>query len=257
MTLLDWPDVLPIFKQQYRTPDGLLPRVTTILKVVGTGKEFLMSWAAEMERRAALDAAAEVFAAGKADSPAVFAMQLEEHLGVARKHVKAVDEAADIGTQAHRMVQWQMISELGLDAGPMPELDERALWAYMSFQDYWKDSGLKVVRVEQSIWEPEIGYAGTIDVVAEDKNGIQGIIDLKTSKYLYDTHHLQVMAYLHAGRRFADLKWAKLVRLPKRTDDPKFEVRDLGHLKDRTLTEEQLMAVFKGAVTIYNALVSK
>ena len=80
---------------------------------------------------------------------------------------------------------------------------------------------------------------------------------MKTSKGVYDSHHLQVAAYLHAGRNFAPLRWAKIVRLPKKIDDPNFEVVPLGKLYDRTLTEEELMEAFRSCLTLHRLLVGK
>ena len=107
------------------------------------------------------------------------------------------------------------------------------------------------------MWDSAEGYAGTIDIVAEHPANGLGVVDLKTSKGLYTDHHLQVAAYMHAGRNFADLKWAQIVRLPKNLEDPGFEVKPLGALYDRQLGQDQLYSVFKAALTVYKLLVQK
>jgi hypothetical protein len=262
VTILTWPEAVPIAtvnrRQVYRTAEGDFPRVTSVLKMLGLGTEALMRWAAETERSAVLEAAVETFAEQDfGDGVAEYHAAIEKRLGAARKHVKALSEAADIGTQAHQRVQWGLARELGQDLGPEPALSDRSLWAWMAFDDWWRSSGLKAVRVEQPVWDAALGAAGTIDIVAEDRSGAQGIVDIKTSKYIYDEHHIQVATYLHMGRRYADLKWARLVRLPKRFEDPAFEVKELGKLYDRVLTPDQLVGVFRAALTVWQTMIQK
>ena len=59
-----WPTEkdVKVTSKGYETPDGLKPRVTTILKVLGLGTEALIRWSADLERDAVLEAAGEVYA---------------------------------------------------------------------------------------------------------------------------------------------------------------------------------------------------
>jgi hypothetical protein len=134
----------------------------------------------------------------------------------------------------------------------MPEASQ---WAYMAFQDFWKNSGLKAIRSEQLIWDDELGYAGTIDIIADDPKLGPGIIDIKTSKGCYDDHHIQVAAYCHAARKWSDINWAAIVRLPKNTSDPEFEVKSLGSLYGgRVMSEDKLFEAFAGALQAWKIL---
>ena len=126
----------------------------------------------------------------------------------------------------------------------------------MSFQDWFKESGLKVVRSEQPVWDLELGYAGTVDVIAQAPDGSLGVLDIKTSKGAYDTMHLQVAAYMHAARNWADIRWGKIVRVPKTSDETRIEVKDLGDMYGRKLTEGQLMEAFKAALTAWRVLLA-
>lgn len=254
-----WPDPasVAIGTRGYKTPAGNLQRVTKFLKVLGLGTDALVKWSANTERAAVLEAAGETFAAGGHDGPPEFIAAVEARIGPARQHQRLITKAGDIGTAAHELVAWTMKDMLGQAQGPRPVVGEASEWAFMAWEDWWKKSGLAPVRVEQPVWDVAEGYAGTIDLVAEHPTDGLGIIDLKTSKYIYDEHHLQVAAYMHAGRNYADLRWAKIVRVPKSTDDPAFEVRPLGQMYDRTLTEAQLMDCFRAAKTAYNLLVAK
>ena len=146
---------------------------------------------------------------------------------------------------------------LGLTAGPEPVIRDEAMVAVMAWQDWWKGSGLRPFRCEQVVWDKGLMVAGTVDLLALDEGGRLGIVDYKTSKGIYDSHHIQVAAYAHMARNFAEIEWCQIVRIPKSLDDPAFEVKQLGVLYDRTLTEDQLMDVFRAAATVYRTLVEK
>jgi hypothetical protein len=187
--------------------------------------------------------------------PAEFVAAVETRIGPARQHQRLITKAADIGTATHALVAWTLKTMLGVPAGDKPIVSDASLWSFMAWEDWWNKAGLKPVRVEQPVWDVSMGYAGTLDLVAEHPTDGLGVMDLKTSKYLYAEHHVQVSAYLHAGRNYADLRWGKIVRVPKSQDDPAFEVKDLGHLYDRTVSEGDLFEVFKSALNIYRVLV--
>jgi hypothetical protein len=252
------PRTIPIIRHRYRTPEGDFPRVTTVLKVLGLGTDALMRWAAEIEKKSAVMAAVDVYAEGKhGEGPAEFALAIEERLGSAKQHVVELAKAAEIGTATHEKVKWDMKQLLGVPAGPEPPCLDRSLWAWMAFDTWWKASGLKVLASEQPIYDTTLKVAGTLDIYAEDERGRPGIVDLKTSKYIYAEHHLQVAAYCHLARNFVPVEWAKIVRVPKKIDDPEFEVVELGKLYDRTLTEEQLIDAFRAAMVAWKTLILK
>jgi len=233
-----------------------LPGVTTILKVLGLSTNALIAWSANTERAAVLEAAADVYAEGShEDGPAGFLAAVEARIGKAKQHQKLVSKAADIGTAAHAAVQRQLRIELGQTVGPEQEMPDASQWAYMAFQDFWKASGLKAIRSEQPVWDSSLGYAGTVDIIAEDPKRGPGIIDIKTSKGCYDDHHIQVAAYCQAARGWSEINWASIVRLPKNLSDPAFEVKELGSLYGgRTLTEAQLFEAFTGALQAWRVL---
>lgn len=266
---LEWPDPASLLlvshhgSQYYGTPDGPMPRVTSVLKVLGTGTEGLIKWSASTERAACLEAAAEVFAESDHDGPAAFAAAIEARLGKVRQHQKLVDKAADIGTRAHEMIAWTLKRAMGVPCGEKPALPDQSEWAFMAWEDWWKASGLTVLRAEQPVWhcieslDGMVGYGGTIDAIVEHPERGLGIIDIKTSKGVYDNHHLQVAAYAHAARRWAPIQWAEIVRLPKVTSDPAFEVVPLGKLYDRVVDEQALMNAFWGVLAAWKVLVAK
>ena len=174
-------------------------------------------------------------------------------MGTARQHQKQMQKAAEIGTAVHQAVHFYLKGQTEMfDVPGVP-----GQIAFSAFLEWWKDSGLKAVRMEQPVWDKQDGYAGTIDLIAEHPEKGLGVIDFKTSKSVYDDHHLQVAAYLHAARNFADVKWAQIVRLPKTASDPGFEVKELGSMYGRDLTPERLMEAFRGALAAYRVLIAK
>lgn len=244
----------------YTTPAGFLPSVTTILKVLGLGTEGLIAWSGRVEREACLAACGEQFAEmdwSKETGPAEFVALVESRLGASRQHQKEIALAQDIGTSIHQAVQRRLQLELGLEVGPEPALSDPAQWAYMAWEDWWERSGYQALATEQPIYHEKHRYAGTIDALVLTPEGRVGLIDLKSSKAVYDSHHLQVAAYLEAASHWVPIDFAEIVRLPKNLDDPKFEVVPLGKLYDRELSLGDLVDAFTAAVMAYQILLAK
>ena len=264
MRPVEWPKSVAVSSKGFRhypIPGyGRLVTVTTVEKVLGLGVEGLISWSAKEERKACLEACAEVYAGDLApNGPQEFADAVESRLGAARSHQKQLAKAAEIGTETHQRINWQMRTELGEDPGPAPGMSEAATWAWMAFDTFWKESGLRVVRTEQTVWHPTFKYAGSVDIIAEDVKGIfgggLGILDLKTSKGVYEAHHVQIASYREAASHWAPMQWGAIARLPKVATDPNFEIVRQGDLYGgRKVTQEQLFDVFKSCLTIWNTL---
>lgn len=257
-TAVNWPENIPIGRDGYKTPDGVFPRVTSILKVIGGDKvEGLIRWAATEERKAAFEAVVKTF--DDMDNAAEwtgeeFCAAVESALGPARSHQKLMNKAADIGTTIHQEIHARMVTALPT---PPSKLQPEVVQALEAFERWWDEQGLKYVRSEQPVWDAELGYAGTIDLIVEHPIQGIGIVDFKTGKGIYDEHHIQVAAYMHAASRWADVRWAHILRLPKVVGDPDFEAKPLGAMYNRQLDRDQLMEVFKAALTIHRLLVAK
>jgi hypothetical protein len=228
------------------------PSVTTILNCIN--KPALVPWAAKEERLAVSEAAADLYAE-LATTPqlprSMYQLALEQRLGKTKAHVKALAKAADIGTAAHAWVEWSLKRDLGQRVGAEPVLPEAALWATMAWQDFAKAVALRPHFVEQIVYSRQHAFAGTMDLLADiDTAGLlrvleaQGpvaselvawltsrttataLLDLKTGRSIYSEALLQSCAYQKAliemghGRPDGGL----IVRLPKVTTDPAFEV---------------------------------
>jgi len=229
------------------------PSVTTILGAIA--KPALVPWAAREERLAVSEAAADFYAetAGHAQLPrATYLLALEQRLGKTKAHLKVLAKAAEIGTAAHAAVEHALRVQLGQRVGPEPVLSDPALWAFMAWQDFAREVDLQPRAVEQVVYSRSHAYAGTLDhvatlnarallarlerqqAVASDladwlraRETVTACVDVKTGKAIYPTEaFLQSVAYTRALAEMGHgrVDGGLIVRLPKITTDPGFEV---------------------------------
>lgn len=247
MTFIHWPDdhevelVTKFRREVYKTPDGHFPRVTSITGMSGMGKEGLMKWAAETERDATIEAA---WACVDAPTQAMFSHEIRGKLPGCRAHVKKQREAADIGSRAHEMASYVLRGQTGQKRGPEPSLRPTERIAYDCFNAWWQAAKILPVRSEQKVWCPDLGTAGTVDLIAQE-NGEFGVVDFKFATGVYPEYHMQVAAYVEMVKRWVPVSWAKIVRFAKYEDDPLllekgYEVVDLGDFSYTTKGGKQV-----------------
>lgn len=215
------------FTRFYDIDGEKLPSVTAILGAVA--KPALIPWAAKQEREMVFAAVRRLL-----PDPAVkrdnFMLSLESAVGQEKAHSKALAAAGTIGSEAHELIEWNLRRELKQAVGDEPKVSEKALWAYMAWDDWRRASNLSVDLVEQVVYSKRYGYAGTLDFAGQiDHEGERETVvaDIKTSKSIYREAHLQVAAYAHAlvEMGHADtMPCGYVVRLPKLESDPGFEV---------------------------------
>ncbi len=218
----------------YEVPGGgKYPSVTAVLGAIN--KPALVPWAAKMEREAVIKAAADLYEDLPAMSPKMSKMAylatLDKRIGKEKAHSKALSKAGDIGSEAHGLIEWNLRRELQQAVGPEPKISDKALWAFMAYEDWRKQSNLAPLLIEQTVWSDRYGYAGTMDWYGEiDHESIRArsIGDFKTGKAIYGEAVLQVAAYAHAlvemGHADPEI-YGCIVRLPKTETDPDFEVK--------------------------------
>lgn len=202
-----------------------MPSVTTILSVIG--KPALIIWAANEERNLVLEASADLYAdvhGTPAMSKVAWITTMQNRLGKERAHKKLLAKAGEIGSQAHALIEWTLRAKLCQQPGPSPHITDKAMWAFMVFEDWAKAVDLKPILIEQTVWSKTHGYAGTMDLLAEVEGKLT-VVDWKTGKAVYAESHLQNAAYRHAIREMghADPVQGIIVRLPKNETDPEPE----------------------------------
>lgn len=260
-----WPDPAQVFvtgrgaSRRYQTPLGLLPSSTTILKCSGLGTEGLIKWSANIEREACLEAAAQVAADGKAESPAEVVAAIQALLGSTRAHARAVEKAADIGTMTHQTIEaWLRCQLMGIEY-VTDTLPDPVTWAFMSFQDWWKTSGFVPVAMEQPIYHAAYKYAGTLDLIAW-RDGRFWLIDFKTSKYVYDEHHMQCASYMAMADAWLKeqghvMEDALIVRIPKVEGETSCQIVQVGEMYGNTRrTQSELLSAFLGFKAAWDVL---
>lgn len=121
--------------------------------------------------------------------------------------------------------------------------DEKVINCWNLFLDWWNTQEYKVVELEKKIYSKKYNYAGTLDLVLQDKKGNLILADIKTSNHISFDYTLQLNAYKEAYEEETKLKISKglIIRLPKK--DGKIEVKELP-------LNKQMFNAFLGAMHI-------
>jgi hypothetical protein len=214
-------------------PDGiLLPSVTNLLSVIG--KPAVINWAAKVAQETTVEAAANLWedipTGPKKMSRTAYVATLTERIGKTKAHVRELAKAAEIGSQVHALIEWNLRRELGQEVGPEPVIKDAALWAFMVWEEWRKTVRLKPLAVEQVVWSRQYRYAGTLDLLAtlDGPDGkVTTVLDWKTGKAIYGEAKLQNAAYVQAaiemGHAAPPIQGC-VVRLPKVETDPSPEM---------------------------------
>ena len=109
--------------------------------------------------------------------------------------LEAKAKSASRGTLAHERIASflrgrRFKNESGIDNASLLE-ETKAMRE--TFVKWWKRSGGKVLLCEEPLVHEELGYGGTIDLVADI--GGPTLLDIKTSASIWPEHHIQVAAY--------------------------------------------------------------
>lgn len=146
----------------YKTGDGTrVPGTTTITGLLA--KPFLITWA--------------------------------NRLGLAGiDSTKYRDEAADIGTLAHAMIQAHLQREEMDLAHYSPLQVDLASNAVLSYLEWEKQHSLELILCEVPLVSDKNLYGGTIDCYCK-LNGEYTLLDFKTGKAIYDEFFVQLAAY--------------------------------------------------------------
>jgi hypothetical protein len=213
--------------QRYRTKAGaIVPGVTTIIGLLN--KPFLVPWAWK--------------------------------LGMAGEdYRKVTDKAADIGTIAHYLVECHL---RGIETDPahMAEFSKANLdvaeLTFHKFKDWWEQQGLKtftctdmdgekVVTAEVKLVSESLLYGGCIDGLAITPAKLRLLLDIKTSKAIYDEHKIQLSAYWHLWEENnpkLPIDQAYIIHLDKETGDIGFH--NIGRLTTEWEIFEHLRAIY-------------
>lgn len=101
-------------------------------------------------------------------------------------------KSAEEGTLIHNTIEKILL-------GKTEEIPDSILPAISAFKNFLDQNNIQVSHefVERRIFNPEHGYAGTIDAFALI-HGKTGVLDIKTSLDFYRDYNLQTAAYMYA-----------------------------------------------------------
>lgn len=212
---------------------------TTILGVVN--KPAIAPWMAKMEREAVIEVACDMWEELRQKSltviqdRTVYRTLLESRIGRQKAGDREKATAGDIGTQAHEMIDWHLRQLLGLKVGPAPKISEKALWAFMAFEDWAQKMELLPLRTEQVVYSKKYEYAGTLDLlgwIMKDGKRQLMLCDFKTAKAIYPESFCQLSCYAAAlaEMQLEEPDVLMVVRLPKLDTDPEFEVKEVTNI---------------------------
>ena len=110
------------------------------------------------------------------------------------------DVAAADGTQIH---EW---AELLLGGHPV-DVPSQHVAAVEGFAKFWESAGFEATHTERRVWSPADGpyaaYAGTLDLIARDREGAVWLLDHKTGKGVYPDVGYQLAGY--SGARWIQI----------------------------------------------------
>lgn len=140
-----------------------IPGVTTVLKILD--KPALVYWAWDLGRKG-------------------------------QDYRKVSSKAADTGTVAHAMAE-AYLRGMELDTSNIPaDVLDKAETSFIKFVQWWDAQGFEVLHTERKLISEKWQCGGTMDIMARRlSNGNICVIDLKTSKAIYDEMRIQISAY--------------------------------------------------------------
>lgn len=207
-------DLLKQHTRYYNSAKKQLPSVTTILDIIS--KPQLLSWA----HQCGLDG---------------------------KDYRKVREEAANIGTIGHAMCE-AYLRGMELDTSNLnPQHVATAETTFIKFMTWWDESGFEVLETECKLVSEQHQVGGTADIIARDPQDKVWLIDLKTSKGIYEDYYIQASAYADIWEecRLATIDNIAIVRIGKE-EAGDFEVR-------KVFCRSEAMEVFIDALRLYRS----
>ena len=164
-------------RRVYSDGERDLPSVTTLLGMIS--KPQLVPWSARLAVEAAWDMKDEL--SGKTK---------DEYLKGLREEATARrNEKRDLGTAVHQAIEGVMREEVDI-----VDLSADIQKYVLAAQDFLDTQVEKVLAMERTVANFEIGYAGTFDMIALRADGTHGLLDWKTGG-IWPSAYYQLLAY--------------------------------------------------------------
>lgn len=128
-------------------------------------------------------------------------------------------EAANIGTLTHYLVECDIKGEKADTSTYTQEQIEKAMNGFEGFKHWRKAYKPEFIGTELVLVDDELAVGGTADQVAKISGKVV-LGDIKTAKFLYDDHIIQLGAYCHMYERIqpkVKIEYGYILRLDKET----------------------------------------
>lgn len=166
------------------------PSVTTIRRLAGIPHR-LAEWQIGQVATRAIERMAEYAARLASDDPlAPAAVKAELRAAAVDKR----EARAAFGSAVHQAIENHMgLAVVGSDIAPR----------LRQFMDWRASSGVEIVGSELQVWNPSVGYAGSVDALCRFPDGSTWVVDWKTggddlTQGVYPDQLLQLLPYLMA-----------------------------------------------------------
>ena len=135
---------------------------------------------------------------------------------------KIMKEAGQVGSVVHSLVEDYLKGEKIPD-----QVDKRVVNCWNLFLAWWEQQEYDPIHIEKKLYSKKHNYAGTLDLIVEDKEKNLVLIDIKTSNQISFDYLLQLNAYRFAYEEETNQKISKsfVVRLPKK--DSEVEIKEI------------------------------
>lgn len=218
--------------QRYYVVEGeKFPSVTTYLNILD--KPALIPWASKLAEKTtilAFETALEDYKngliSGDTEKEVFIAAILERaksYIPVEKAHEKELERAANIGTDAHKLIEHHLKRMMKLTKDKYPEPKHAESFNAFEAAKLWiKEVQLKPIKIETTVACAKYEYAGTLDCYGY-VNGKLTILDWKTGKRIYPESYMQNAAYRYAANLVGmPSEQGMIVHIPKNSESDPF-----------------------------------
>lgn len=191
-------------QHRYYADGRWLPGVTTVIRTMDAPK--LDDWKVRVQVEGTARAAHA--------NPPAFGEDVEMYVSrlvdIAREefeHQRIADAAADLGTQAHKLIEHAIKTMLG-ETVDHPMVSEEAHFVFAGWREWAAETDFQPLCTEARVVNRSQGYCGTIDALAVVEGRLT-VVDWKPKAVVYPERRLQLTAYAEA---LLDMGWPVLDR---------------------------------------------
>lgn len=192
------------YKNPVTGDDRIVPSITTVLKA--ESKPAIEQWTANQTAAFAVANAESLLTHSEDWGYKALRFysnrkpKLDGTVDITNYYQGVLSDAAEMGTWLHEYVQADVD---GSDL-PYPQM-ESVYPGYWEMVEAWNafksEHDIKPHYTERTVWNGELGYAGTLDGIWEF-DGKLCLMDIKTSRGLYTSTWMQLAALLNANEMF-------------------------------------------------------